>query len=70
MNEEQIVLSPVEIKCYGLKGDSIGSTLPGPASAALKEPLAQLEASYRLLTGIELRAAEVSGADRVIWMNS
>ncbi|MBT2554469.1 ATP-binding protein [Arthrobacter sp. ISL-5] len=70
MDEEQIVLSPVEIKCYGLKGDSIGSTLPGPASAALKEPLAQLEASYRLLTGIELRAAEVSGADRVIWMNS
>ncbi len=70
MDDEQIVLSPVEIKCYGLKGDSIGSTLPGPASAALKEPLAQLEASYRLLTGIELRAGEVSGADRVIWMNS
>jgi hypothetical protein len=70
MDEEQIVLSPIEIKCYGLKGDSVGSTLPGPGSAALKEPLAQLEASYRLLAGIELRAAEVLGADRVIWMNS
>lgn len=70
MDDEQIVLSPVEIKCYGLKGDSIGSTLPAPGSAALKEPLAQLEASYRLLEGLELRAAEASGADRVIWMNS
>ncbi|MFF2031098.1 ATP-binding protein [Arthrobacter sp. NPDC058192] len=70
MDENQIVLSPVEIKCYGLKGDSMGSTLPSPGSAALKEPLAQLAASYRLLAGIELKAAEVSGADRVIWMNS
>lgn len=70
MDEEQIVLSPVEIKCYGLKGDSIGTTLPASGSAALKEPLEQLEASYRLLAGLELRAAEVSAADRVIWMNS
>ncbi|MBO1266631.1 ATP-binding protein [Arthrobacter cavernae] len=70
MDENQIVLSPVEIKCYGLKGESIGSTLPSPDSAALKEPLAQLEASHRLLKGIEHRAAEVVGADRVIWMNS
>lgn len=70
MDENQIVLSPLEIKCYGLKGDSMGSTLPGPGSGALKEPLEQLEASYRLLAHIELKAAEVSGADRVIWMNS
>ncbi|GGH10815.1 hypothetical protein GCM10011577_39750 [Pseudarthrobacter polychromogenes] len=70
LDDEEIVLSPVEIKCYGLKGESVGSTLPGPGSALLKEPLAQLEASYRLLAGIELRAAEVFGADRVIWMNS
>ncbi|MFT4469387.1 ATP-binding protein [Arthrobacter sulfonylureivorans] len=70
MDENEIVLSPVEIKCYGLNGDSMSSTLPSPNSAALKEPFAQLEASYRLLKGIELRAAEVSGADKVIWMNS
>ncbi|MFP3578736.1 type IV secretion system DNA-binding domain-containing protein [Arthrobacter sp. SIMBA_036] len=70
MNDEELILSPVEIKCYGLKGDSLGSNLPAPGSSALKEPLDQLAASWRLLEGIELRAAEATGADRVVWMNS
>ncbi|WP_309073795.1 type IV secretion system DNA-binding domain-containing protein [Paenarthrobacter sp.] len=70
MRDEELILCPVEIKCYGLKGDSIGSRLPAPGSSALDEPLDQLAASARLLENIEFRAAAVEGADRVIWMNS
>ncbi|VXC05845.1 SPG23_c9, whole genome shotgun sequence [Arthrobacter sp. 9V] len=70
MRDDELILCPVEIKCYGLKGDSIGSRLPAQGASALDEPLEQLAASARLLQNIEFRAAEVAGADRVIWMNS
>lgn len=70
MDDERVVLCPVEIKCYGLKSDSFSHALPGPESAALKEPLAQLAASYELLKDIESAATEVEGASRVLWMNS
>ncbi|MHA7178339.1 ATP-binding protein [Arthrobacter sp. Sr24] len=71
LSDDEILISPVEIKSYGLKAATETTTrLPKPGSAALDESLEQLKASYELLKKIEKQSTTVMGSDAVLWRNS
>lgn len=71
ITDNEMKLSPVEIKCYGLQSDSDQSTgLPGPNSSALDKSLVQLKASHQLFSEIQEQANNLKGEEAVLWRNS
>lgn len=71
IDDHEILLSPVEIKCYGLQTDNTNwDRLPDPTSSDLNESIDQLKASHKLFQAISEQSNEQKGADRVLWANS
>ncbi|WP_229233078.1 ATP-binding protein [Sinomonas cyclohexanicum] len=72
LDDEELVISPVEIKSYGLKTASgPGHPLPSPDSAAFAEALEQLASSYRVIEDIGRTAGSLDQrADRALWFNA
>lgn len=72
--DEEIVISPIEIKCFGLAGDHGSVTLPDLEDAALADAKSQIESTSKLLTKLCARWDEISKlnneADKNLWANS
>jgi DNA phosphorothioation-dependent restriction protein DptH len=73
IDESGIVLTPLEIKFYGFGAEAPLGTLPNLNSAALGEPLTQLDATAKLLRAIVEKQAEVkaknSPLEMALWSN-
>lgn len=73
VEDERVSMSPVEIKFYGLSGDTPHGSLPTEADAALREPLEQVRSTHNLLAKIREVWTSVRAAghesDRVLWSN-
>lgn len=73
IDENGVVLVPVEVKCYGLQVDVPSGSLPEPGSHALNESLEQLDSTYKLLVQLANEARRVtseSPSDALLWMNA
>jgi len=73
VEDERVSMCPVEIKFYGLSGETPHGSLPTESDAALREPLEQARSTHNLLTRIRevwtgIRAAGHE-SDRVLWSN-
>lgn len=74
LSEDEIILTPIEIKSYGLGSQEPDPILPQPGPNAFKEPATQLLSTVRLLRLLVQRHTEAcsdrDSADAAIWSNS
>ncbi|MFJ5955369.1 hypothetical protein ACIQC5_05350 [Paenarthrobacter sp. NPDC092416] len=74
VSEGNIVLTPIEIKSYGLGSHEPDHVLPGPAAGAFNEPTTQLLSTVALLRLLVKRHTEDcsdrDSADAAIWSNA
>lgn len=73
INDDELVLVPVEVKCYKLLSEQAATGLPKPGGKSLDAPIQQLKSSMELLTAIShkwqsLNKAE-EAADISLWLN-
>lgn len=73
VNDEEVVLVPVEIKCYKLLSEQPTPWLPRPEGGLLDEPIKQVMSSVDLLSGISRQWQTLrmlpDNADRHLWLN-
>ncbi|QIV86845.1 ATP-binding protein [Glutamicibacter mishrai] len=73
ISRKRIILSPIEIKCYGLAGESPSRILPGLSDASLADAKNQLLSSMDLLDKLSNKWQEISNgeneADKYLWAN-
>ena len=75
LGDNEIMLTPIEIKFYGLESESVGSKLlPSPGQFALEEAISQLGSTMSLLEDVKSKWTDVnqngSEADRSLWTNA
>ncbi|WP_208710455.1 ATP-binding protein [Sinomonas sp. R1AF57] len=72
LGDEEVVISPVEIKSYGLKSAAgPAHKLPSAESSAFDDSLEQLASSLKVVKEIENTAGSLEdGADRALWFNA
>jgi len=73
LHEDTVVMSPIEIKLYGLLANEPPSILPDPNSHVLDESVTQLASTMTLLEKIEANSerslADPTSGDAVLWSN-
>lgn len=73
ITDDRIILSPIEVKFYGLAGDISTGYLPSSGDGALAEALDQLTTTQDLIRVVEEQshkiATEGTPSDRALWSN-